>query len=83
MSTWTQHKLTDAQLGRLSELSKGRGHHHGVALDALVRKGLAQELPSDEHQYFKPKKWVPGMRRTHKITSEGQAALDLARMRGW
>jgi hypothetical protein len=71
--TYTAHALTDAQLRRLSQLSKGGPHGHGVALDALVRKGLAIRSANPEHKYPK----------THNATVDGVAALGEARRAGW
>ena len=73
MKTYTKHKLTDPQLRRLSELVNGGAHHHGVALDALVRKGLACKSVNPDHKYPK----------THNPTVDGVAALNEARRAGW
>lgn len=43
--TWTEHKLTEAQLRRLAQMYGGLPHLHGVALAALERKGLVMERP--------------------------------------
>jgi len=71
--TYTKHKLTDAQLRRLSTIiNKAKGARCGVAGLALERKGLVvgmadREISSDE--VF--------------ATDEGRAALEQARKEGW
>jgi hypothetical protein len=72
--TYTKHKLTDPQLKRLSQLVNcAPAHGHGVALDALVRKGLACRSVNPDHKYPK----------THNATVDGVAALNEARRAGW
>lgn len=78
MKTYTRFKLTDAQCKRLSQMYHGRPHLHGVALDALVRKGLAEPIPDHEfdgHTYGK----VPD----HRLTADGRLAYEWARAEGW
>jgi hypothetical protein len=72
MRTYTQHKLTDAQLRRLSALvneTKGAATA-GMAGQALIRKGLAV----DSGRYAQ---YPVG------VTDEGRAALQQARREGW
>lgn len=88
MRTYTAHKLTDAQLRRLSRIANnGKGAKGGVAADALVRKGLVREL-FETHVYpraFGPSD-VPYERQVfvgREATDEGRAALAQARHEGW
>jgi len=69
---WTEHKLSDHQLTRLSQMVNGRRHRHGVALLALVNKGLARE--NEEWTYYGD---------SHVATPAGAAALAQARKEGW
>lgn len=73
MRTYTEHKLTDAQLRRLSTIVNGsKGARCGVAGIALERKGLVVGM---------------GDRRiaTEAVaaTDAGRAALVAARREGW
>lgn len=71
MKTYTEHKLTDAQLRRLSAIvnaTKGAAKH-GVAGDALKRKGLVVETANHYDAI--------------EATEAGRAALAHARRAGW
>lgn len=68
---YTKHNLTDAQLRRLSQMVNNDPHGHGNALDALIRKGLAYEIPGG--------KWP----HTCRPTVDGVEALKQARREGW
>jgi hypothetical protein len=70
---YTRYKLSHAQLKRLSQLVNEQAHGHGVALDALVRKGLACRSANPDHKYPK----------THNATVDGVSALREARREGW
>lgn len=69
--TYTPYELTDSQLQRLSAICNNRNHGHGVALDALKRKGLVTELEQPQYP------------RTCKATCEGYDAMEVARREGW
>lgn len=77
--TWTEHKLTDAQLRRLSAICKpdGGGPKHGMARLALERKGLV--IAVDHGSGFLPvyKRWQ------YVATDAGRKALEQARREGW
>jgi hypothetical protein len=66
--TYTQHKLTDAQLRRLSALvnETRSAATAGMAGKALLAKGLA------EGKYW-----------PERVTDLGRAALQQARSEGW
>lgn len=71
--TYTEHKLTDAQLRRLSVIvNNAKGARAGMAAIALERKGLIgySEIA------------VQG-RRLIEATDAGIAALAQARAEGW
>ena len=71
MTTYTEHKLTEAQCKRLSQIYNLRPHLHGVALDALKRKGLVVVDPDGHYP------------KTCFLTAEGKAAFKQARQEGW
>jgi hypothetical protein len=66
-SNWTQHKLNDGQLIRLSQLANGRPNNAGMAMVALVNKGLA----------------INKGRGRAEVTEAGREALAQARKEGW
>lgn len=69
---FTKHRLSDAALIRLSQIVNERASHgHGVALDALVRRGLVERIPGASYP------------RTHRATDAGREALAEARAAGW
>ena len=74
--TYTRHKLTDAQLVRLSQIVNQHPNRFGNALYALVAKNLVYEKP-DAHlmRYSKDCFYEP--------TGAGVLALDKARGEGW
>ena len=67
MKTYTEHKLTDHQLRRLSALVHNRTPKYGVAMDALIRKGLVYINIHGDHQ----------------VNGNGCIAFDQARREGW
>lgn len=71
MTTYTEHKLTDAQLRRLSAIVNATqgAAKHGMAGDALKRKGLVVET-SNHYDAV-------------EATDAGRAALTKARREGW
>lgn len=77
--TYTEHKLTDAQLTRLSQICNRKPNHCGVALISLENKGLVVEL--SEPQVFVTSRWPN--QRTHRPTDAGRTALEQARAAGW
>ena len=80
--TYTQYRLTDAQLRRLSAIvNKTKGAaKRGQAGNVLVRKGLAVEIS-------KPHPTLKGMTYSDydgiEATDAGRAALEQARREGW
>jgi hypothetical protein len=77
MATYTKHKLTDAQLRRLSVLvNGGKGATAGTAGQALLRKGLAVGSRPDPVEYGFPG-WPVA------ATPAGVEALAQARREGW
>lgn len=70
---YTSFKLTDPQLRRLSQMSHGRPHGHGVALQALLRKGLVDRHGSLDHEFGED----------YSINQAGFDALIDARWEGW
>ena len=88
--TYTQHKLTNAQLVRLSPIVKGRPHKHGVALEALIRKGLVIENESVKYvyatdhitgqEYGTPQRIIS---YNYTAAQSGIEALHDARKEGW
>ena len=74
--TYTRHKLTDAQLTRLSCIVKGRPHKSGTALLALYRRGLV--VPSETNVWDEP-----NMNAPWNATALGEYALTSARHEGW
>lgn len=70
--TYTQHKLTDHQLQRLSAVVNGREPRYGMAFVALVNKGLIAEWFDDDMG-----------RNVHEACDEGREALAQARKEGW
>jgi len=72
MKPFTNYKLTNAQCKRLCQLQNERKEHlHGVALEALVRKGLAIRVMGWKYP------------KTHRITTAGAMAFADARREGW
>ncbi len=68
--TYTDHKLTDSMLKRLSTIVHGRPHLHGNALAALERRALVEQIGVKyQHSY--------------KATAAGKEALCAARREGW
>ena len=51
MNTYTEHNLTSPQCKRLNQLINGKLRLHGMALVALVRKGLVHEAQFDIGEY--------------------------------
>lgn len=76
--TYTQHKLTDAQLVRLSQVVNNRCTHTGMPMCALERKGLVVW----NAQPF-PKVRKSGIHYCVSATQEGIEALAQARREGW
>lgn len=66
--TYTEHKLTDPMLQRLSKICKGK-RCGGISMLALEARGLAVEITEPNYQ------WVP--------TDLGREALADARREGW
>ena len=68
------NKLSDAALTRLSQIVNEREFHgHGVALQALERRGLVERVPGVGY----------AASRTHRATTAGIEALREARAAGW
>jgi len=76
MATYTEHKLTDAQLIRLSQIVNDRPNGFGVALQALERKGLVVRKTD-----YAPRKY--GKSCFYEPTAAGTKALFIARLEGW
>ena len=75
MKTYTEHKLTDAQLRRLSVIcNDAKGARAGMARVALERKGLVTEIKQEGTPY----NWTKTV-----ATDAGRAALTQARREGW
>ncbi len=79
---WTRHKLTGSMLKRLACLAANIDHHHGTSMDALKRRGLAEDGD--------PKTEAIGygqVRTIHlpccRLTEAGREALAEARAEGW
>ena len=70
MTTYTSHKLTPAQLKRLSQICNQQPHLHGNALSALENKRLVE------------RRWRCRP-ITHRATAAGRLALRNARSEGW
>jgi hypothetical protein len=73
--TYTQHRLSDPALRRLSAICKGRKHGHGMALLGLENKGLVEARPLIDGS-------KPGTVR-YVATEAGRQALGQARREGW
>ena len=73
MTRYTQHKLTDAMLRRLSKTKNGK-NPGGISTNALERRGLVKTTHINVTQ---GKTW------TAEITDAGREALDQARREGW
>jgi len=69
-SKYTQHKLSDAMLQRLSRASKGK-RVGGISVPALVDRGLLFDAEAGER------------RASYQITDAGRDALAQARREGW
>lgn len=67
VKTYTEYKLTDSQLRRLSALYHNRKPKTGVAMLALIRKNLAYVNAHNEYQ----------------INGNGCMAFKKARAEGW
>ncbi len=80
MKTYTQHKLTDAQLIRLSQMVNGRPHKYGMALVALVNKKLVDETINFDLNAYGFKRHTS---TTYSINDEGREAFRAARAGGW
>ncbi len=77
--TYTQHKLTNAQCKRLNQLVNGNLRWHGMALVALVRKGLVTELFKPPFTPDNGYHWING----YELSDTGRAAYEQARREGW
>jgi len=75
MKTYTQHKLTDAMLRRLSKTKNGKSPG-GTSTDALERRGLVKTSRATVKSE-QTRTW-----RT-EITDAGREALAQARLEGW
>ena len=73
---YTQHRLTDTMLQRLSAACKDGGTYRGGnSMYALQRRGLVR-IPTDSyHPAYRPLPTV--------ATDAGHEALKLARQEGW
>ena len=71
MTTYTEHKLTDAMLRKLSRLRKGPADFYSGTGDALVSRGLAEGG------------WDGVRPIPYSITDAGREALEQARKEGW
>lgn len=67
MKTYTEYKLTDCQLQRLSALVHHRTPKYGMAMEALIRKKLVYINPHGDHQ----------------VNGNGCIAFEQARREGW
>jgi hypothetical protein len=76
MRTYTEYKLTNHQLERLSPIVKGRPHKHGMALRALENKKL---VTSTKVLRFMSRNY----NYAYKATEAGIKALADARKEGW
>ncbi len=65
--TYTEYKLTEAQLKRLSQVVNHREPNYGTAMQALIRKNLVYENEQGKIQ----------------ANGNGVMALDQARKEGW
>ena len=75
MNTYTEHNLTSPQCKRLNQLINGKLRLHGMALVALVRKGLVHEAQFDIGEYHP--KYV------YTLSDTGREAYRQARREGW
>ncbi len=67
--TYTEHKLTDAMLQRLSKINHGR-NAGGMSTVALQSRGLIEAAPRHATVW-----WI--------TTETGREALSRARVEGW
>jgi len=77
--TYTEHKLTDAMLRRLSPIVNGRKHNHGLALRALVYRELVSCGEPRLNSFGEHSWWVG----PYTATDAGREALLRARVEGW
>ena len=85
--TYTEHKLTDAQLRRLSAIVNNTNGmaQAGTAGNALIRKGLVRELWREEVRslYEEGPSYIRRVFDGREATDAGREALAQARREGW